>query len=269
MTSEDALDQGDLHPMELYDCHCHTEFAYCGDDVSAEAVVARARQVGLAGVCLAEHAPQLYCSAEDFWDARHLIEPALWQNPAASRMAAYRKLAESTRQASGGFVRVGLEVELDFQGQLTVRDEDRDWPDLLIGALHFRPERITAGPRRQRHEWFLETCSTLLHHGVDILAHPFRIFARFEESHDHLYAPLAELLAEYDTAAEINFHHTSRPDAPFLSACIERGVKLSLGSDAHSVEAVGQFDRHLAVLREAAGCEDVSGLLYVPPSAGR
>jgi histidinol phosphatase-like PHP family hydrolase len=255
--------------MNLFDCHCHSELAYCRDDVTAEAVVARARQAGLAGVCITEHGPQLYCSADDFWDARHLIEPALWQNPSASRIGAYRELAGRVRRDGAGFVRVGLEVELDFAGQMTLRAEDRDWPDLLIGALHFRPEEITAGPRRQRHEWFLETCSTLLHHGVDILAHPFRIFARFEESHEHLYAPLAELLAETNTAAEINFHHTSRPDAGFLAACIERGVKLSLGSDAHSVEVVGQFDRHLAVLREAAGREDIAELLYEPPPAGR
>lgn len=253
--------------MKLYDTHCHTELAYCGqDDLTAEGVVARGRQVGLAGLCLTEHAPQLYCSAEDFWEGRHVHEPAVWRSVEHSRMASYRQRVEPVRQREGGYVRVGLEVELDADGKLTLHDDDRGWVDLLIGALHFRPKQIDDAPPKQRDAWFLDACETLLAQGVDILAHPFRVLARFEESTDHLYEPLAAMLAETHTAAEINFHHTSRPTVGFVARCLERGVKISLGSDAHTLEVVGQFDRHLAVLREAAGRSDVADLLYVPPT---
>ncbi len=253
--------------MPIYDTHCHTELAYCGQDsLTADGVVARAQQVGLAGVCLTEHAPQLYISADDFWEGRHVHEPAIWRSAEHSRMATYRRLAETVRQRECGYVRVGLEVELDADGNLTLHDDDRGWVDLLIGALHFRPKSIEDAPRKQRDAWFLDACSTLLGEGVDILAHPFRVLARFEEPTDHLDEPLAAMLAETHTAAEINFHHTSRPTVGFVARCIERGVKIALGSDAHTLEVVGQFDRHLRLLREAAGRDDVDDLLYVPPT---
>jgi len=63
----------------VWDCHAHTEFAFCGEGASAAAAVARAAEVGLAGVCLVEHAPQLYVSKEDFWLGRHVYEAGSWR----------------------------------------------------------------------------------------------------------------------------------------------------------------------------------------------
>jgi histidinol phosphatase-like PHP family hydrolase len=244
----------------IFDIHCHTELAYCGQDVSAEEVLACARQAGIAGVCLTEHAPQLYCTAEEFWDARHL-EPAVWTSPENARMDDFRRLVQPLRN---GTVLVGLEVELDHAGQLTLHPTDRDFADLVVGAMHFRPSGLDEGTPGQRGEWFLQTARKMLDHDIDVLAHPFRIFARFDEPLDHLYAPLAEMLAETDTAAEINFHHTSRPAVAFFAECIARGVKIAIGSDAHNLEEVGDYARHLDVLREAAGRSDVRDLIYNP-----
>jgi histidinol phosphatase-like PHP family hydrolase len=51
-------------------------------------------------------------------------------------------------------------------------------------------------------------------------------------------------------AAEINFH-TNENDPRFFRECVERGVKIALGSDSHDLAEVGEFYPHLEVLRKA------------------
>jgi hypothetical protein len=63
------------------------------------------------------------------------------------------------------------------------------------------------------------------------------------------------------TAAEINLH-IGETDAAFVAACIERGVKIALGSDAHQMWEVGLLARHVEVLQQAAGTTDIAALLF-------
>ena len=85
-----------------------------------------------------------------------------------------------------------------------------------------------------------------------------------EGKHTDLYEPLADLLAETGTAAELNTHKAP-PDPAFFRLCIERGVKVAFATDSHCLAEVGQMAPHLRILREAAGREDVGDLLFIPP----
>jgi len=254
------------HPLELdgsldiWDGHAHTEFAFCGEGTSAASAVARAADVGLAGVCLVEHAPQLYVSKEDFWSGRHVYEAGSWRR-GANRMAAYRQAVLPLRSRR---VKVGLEVELDAAGDLTLLDEDRWWPDVMVGAVHFlHPDTATLSDAAVTKR-FLDTTEKLLASGVDVLAHPLRLFAWSKRTAPtDIYPRLVNWLAATGTAAEINYHHNA-PDVEFFRQCIHAGVKIALGSDAHSLHAVGNFGRHVALLQEAAGEEDVARLLWRP-----
>jgi histidinol phosphatase-like PHP family hydrolase len=238
--------------LELIDGHAHTEFAYCGRHISADASIARARRIGLAGIRLVEHAPQIYCRAEDFWPGRHVREPAVWRSRTHSRANAFRSAMLPRRDE---FVKIGLEVELDADGQLTLHDEDR-WVDLLVGAIHFFPQDVKELTDAELAGLFMRTCEGLIRGGAKVLAHPWRIFAWSQRRvPTDLYGPLADLLASTGTAAEINFHG-NWSDPAFFATCIERGAKISLGSDAHELFEVGSFHPHLDVLRQAAGSDD-------------
>ena len=242
----------------LVDTHVHTQFAYCAPTTSAAAAIQRARAIGLAGVFLTEHAPQLYCQAEEFWVGRHVREPAVWRHGPRPRMAEFRREMDALR---GGSVRIGLEVELDADGELTVLDGDRQWADRLVGAVHFLPEDAQALTDAGLKAAFLRTTEALLAQGVAVLAHPLRLFGwAGRAAPTDLYAPLADMLAATGTAAEVNFH-INRPDAAFFAACIERGVKLAVGSDAHEPWEVGSLVRHDELIRQAAGRDDIAGLL--------
>lgn len=238
--------------MALVDGHTHTEFAYCGQNTSADGAIDRARKIGLAGIRLVEHAPQLYCIRDDFWVGRHIREPAVWRRRGHSRMKAFRSMMLPRRS---DFVRIGLEIELDCDGQVTLHDEDR-WVDLLVGAIHW----LKTDPRElsdaDMGKLFLWTCERLIAGGAGVLAHPWRVFAWSKrEAPTDLYGPLAELLAATNTAAEINFHG-NWSDPAFFAKCIEKGVKVTFGSDAHELREVGSFGPHLDVLRQAAGSDD-------------
>ncbi len=256
------------HPLRLaespplIDVHTHTHYAYCGAGVSAVEVIRRARLFGLAGVCLTEHADQLYLTRQEHTSGHVFEDPDFWCTPRSAeseRMPRYRAEVGPLRN---DFVSVGLEVELDADGRPALRDQHREGWDLLLGTVHWTPggvEGLTASEVNRR---FLRDTERILQSGVDVLAHPFRFFRRNKLAPPgELYRPVAVLLARYGAAAEINFH-TNEPDPEFFTICIAEGVKIALGSDAHELREVADLHPHLAVLREAAGTEDVTDLLY-------
>jgi len=116
---------------------------------------------------------------------------------------------------------------------------------------------------------YMEGVRKLLACGIQVLAHPFRLFHRNRMDRPlELYGPVARLLSERGVAAEINFH-TNVPDPEFFALCVRQGVKVAFGSDAHELREVADLHPHLALLREAAGREAVADLLWPPASPFR
>jgi len=251
----------------LVDVHTHTQYAYCGDDVTAEGVIRRARLFGLGGVCLTEHADQLYLTREEHGEHYAVQDNDYWRAPRSERserMPRYRRDMEPLRSE---FVKLGLEVELDGLGRPGVRPQHLHGWDLLLGAVHWVPGEAEGITFEAAKRAFMANVSGLLASGIHVLAHPFRFFRRNGLPRPvDLYRPVARMLAERGVAAEINFH-TNEPDPEFFATCIEEGVKIALGSDAHALREVADFQPHFALLQQAAGRREVAGLLYPRPPA--
>jgi histidinol phosphatase-like PHP family hydrolase len=251
------------------DTHCHTEYAYCATDVTAEDNVAVSKTSGLHGLCLIEHAFQLYFDEDDAWSWRWQTDDALvqksWQT-GRGRMPEYREFAQALRDRHDGFVYLGLELDLRADGSLLLAEEDgRGW-DLLVGSVHyihdFDRDRTT---RARAEKLFLRDVQRLLSHPIQVLAHPFRFLRRAEiKCSRHLYRTVARWLAESGVAAELNFHW-NEPDARFIEECLSLGVKIALATDSHKMEEVGNLSPHLDLFRQiGVRCEDLSGVLYRP-----
>jgi histidinol phosphatase-like PHP family hydrolase len=252
--------------VPLWDCHCHTEYAYCGDGVTVSDIVERARLLGLTGLVVTEHAGQLYLSPEDFWSRRFFDEPDLIRrkrHTADCRMDRYLEQVEPLR---GDFVRLGLECDTDARGGITLLPEDRAPWDVLVGAVHwipgFDPATATDAERRRR---FMAESESLCRAGVHVLAHPFRFFLRGKlPRQTGLYRPMARLLAETGVAAEVNFHG-NEPDPLFIAACLDEGVRIALATDSHWLWEPGELWPHLDALRRA-GCPEsrLADVLFTP-----
>ena len=79
---------------------------------------------------------------------------------------------------------------------------------------------------------------------------------------------MVRLLRENGVAAEVNFH-TNTPDPRFFRACLDAGVKLTFGSDAHEPHAIGEFTPHVEFLSACGYNGDVRDVLWTPPADRR
>jgi histidinol phosphatase-like PHP family hydrolase len=137
---------------------------------------------------------------------------------------------------------------------------------LLIGGIHAIPDLGNGATQADTERLFLRDTERLLAHPIQVLAHPFRFFRRSKlQTPQHLYRPVARMLAARGVAAEINYH-TNATDARFIEECVACGVKVALGTDSHDLAEVGELAPHLAVLRQAGvRPEDFPTVLYAPP----
>lgn len=238
----------------LVDVHCHTQWSYCARGYDAQGAIDRARLMGLARLHLTEHAGQLYVSSEDFWSARFQWEPAMLhaaREEGRDRVAAWRDSCRALRAPDVAF---GLEVEYGADGRLTVLPEDLEGVDLVVGAVHWLRcvQEGEASVDRLRSEFLAQT-EGLLRSGVDVLAHPFRIFPRNGCAQpEGVEEAVLDLLAEAGAAAEVNWHQ-NEPTVGFFRACRERGIPIVFGTDAHTPEEIADLHRHRALLAEVDG----------------
>ena len=97
---------------------------------------------------------------------------------------------------------------------------------------------------------------------LDILVLSDLHYTDGDERPVHLYGIVADMLAASGVAAEVNFH-TNIPDILFIEACLERRVKIALGTDSHALWEVGELMPHLSVLRKAGVLDnDLDDVLY-------
>lgn len=242
--------------LGLFDWHVHTPLAYCSENMDVATNLRLANAFGLAGIGQAEHSTHLLFGRERY--SRHVwLDGARAALPGENRVNKYFAMLVPfrEREAFNGFLKTGMEIDADGQGR-PVLPSPLPALDYRLGAVHGMSLLHGAAKREdvtddELKAAFIEVTRELLRHGMHILAHPFRVFRRAKRPiPDDLFGVMVGLLKESGTAAEINFH-TNEPPVEFVRMCLESGVKIALGSDAHNLYEVGDFALHLDVLRRA------------------
>jgi len=246
----------------LKDYHCHTEFAYCAEDIKVIKAIEKAKILGLSQITFTEHCDQLYLPEASYWGGNFLYDTKIIKEQRKNkkdRMDAFRNYLFPLRSKG---VKIGLEVECYYKdGKLAILEEDRKGIDYLIGAVHFLPSEDTKSKKTEEKS-FMRLSEALCRQKIDIMAHPFRYFRRSNSKIPiNLYKPMVEMLKEYKVAAELNFH-ANEPDPAFFEKCLEAGIKISLGTDAHTMYEVGELSPHLDFLKNKLKIKDLKSVLF-------
>jgi histidinol-phosphatase (PHP family) len=252
------LDRGSYG--RLVDYHVHTRL--CGHAVGEpEDYVRVAISKGLSEIGFADHMPLLRLR-----DERLTMAP----EDLPEYVDLVRDLQDSVDE-----VKVRLGIEMDYlPGQM-----DEIWDaasryefDYVYGAVHYidgwgfsDSRRLSSYEGRDPDEtyarYFELFREAVREGGFDVMAHPDLVKKHGLESSlalDDLYRDAADEAARADVAIEVNTSGLRKravdlyPSLPFLRACAERGVAVTLGSDAHAPGQVGMdFDLALDLLRKA------------------
>jgi putative hydrolase len=220
--------------MQKFDFHTHT--LYSDGECLASTIAEAAEARGLAAVAITDHGPELSVG----------IDPA--------KIPLMLQDIESAREDANILVLAGMEANVvNVNGAIDLDDEVIKKLDILVIGLH------TLGTPMQEElakNYFLAIMNAMRNNRVDVIAHPFRL-------HNNLAPHLStgdidefvKLAAEKEVAIEINSKYRV-PSEEFLRTCLKEGVKLSIGTDAHTTAEVGMVDWQMAMLKRIGARED-------------
>ena len=205
----------------------------------------------------------------EIWDVQYQIERCVYD------LDAYCDVVLDAKQR-GLPVKLGLEVDYVDARQQRLAELIAGYPwDYLLGSVHWidglaidqEPGLWAEHSVEEVWRRYVGAVSELAGgDAVDVLAHAdlAKIFRRLPEPAvlAELHDELAEAAARAGVAVEISTAGLHKPvgelypDPALLRACVQRGVPITIASDAHVPALVGR-DFDLALAREA-GCETVT-----------
>lgn len=236
------------------------------DTWSVEPFVEAARAAGVDEIGVTEHV-YYFRQTRSLWTVPYQTERCVYD------LEPYVDAIVQARER-GLPVKLGLEVDY-VQGR---EDETREllapypW-DYLLGSVHFidglgvdgEPRLLDAVGIEEAWTRYFDTLAEAASSGLfDSLSHPdlVKIFGERAGSFD--YTAVSDAIAAGGVAVEVSTAGLRKPvgelypHPEFLAACRERGVPVTLGSDAHSPDVVGRdFDRARELLR-STGYETVT-----------
>ncbi len=246
--------------LGLVDRHVHTQLAYCSENMDVASVMSLYKDFGLAGVIFTEHSGQLYFDEESYFSGSCCIKGLDDAKKKNNRMQQYFELMKLNNVPAES---IGLEVDFDYQSRPLVISADKAGAKFFIGSIHKLAELQKNKPDyKKAAQEFLCRTEAVVKSGVDVLAHPFRLFYRAgSKPPKDLFEKVVKLLKDNNVAAEINFH-SQETEAEFIEKCINCGVKLCLSSDSHNMYEVGELWPHLKLLEKlGASAQDLNRLL--------
>lgn len=233
----------------MIDYHLHGNFCGHGSG-ELEEYVQKALAGGFVEIGFSAHLPKV-------------VSPDPYHAMPEEDLPRYIELVDRLRRDYRGRIEIKLGIEADyFEGyESETRSLLEAYPfDYVLGSIHFLgdwhftsraglPRYSTEDPAEAFPRYF-ELLKRMIASGLfDIVAHPDAIRrGNFRPAGplDDLYGEVAALILEEGMSLEVNTAGIRRgagfvyPEEAFLQICIERGVPLTIGSDAHDPDDVGR-----------------------------
>ncbi len=246
----------------------HTHHVRCGHAVgSLEEYVQKGIALGFRQIGLSDHMPLLH------------VDPATYYPEMAMPMEELPRYAEEAFELKAKYagridVRVGLEGDYIEGYEEKIQRIVTDYPwDYVIGSVHFLGEwdisdfRQTAGwDTRDKmavyEQYYDAVCKAAATGFYDYIGH-IDVIKRFgykpEGDVTHLENRALEAVADNGLAIELNASGLRMPckemfpSRRMLDYARELGIPLTIGSDAHQPERLGQYLEEARALLKAAG----------------
>jgi histidinol-phosphatase (PHP family) len=206
----------------------------------------------------------------------------IWDVPYMSERCVYDldDYVDAVLEAKRAGLPVKLGLEVDYVGERQARLAELLDPypfDFTLGSVHWLDghavdmspgvwELMTLEEGWRRYVDAL--CELALSNSVNVLAHPdlAKIFGRRPEPRvlAELHERIALAVAAVGIAVEISTAGLRKPvgelypDAGLLEACARTGTPVTLASDAHEPELVGENFQQALLLARATGCQTVA-----------
>ncbi len=251
--------------FDFFDCHTHSEFSSCAEDVtlSGYAEIARTTNTRFA---VTDHSAQIFYPPDNRW--------GFWSDEAvelfeASRDGGRQRVEhwlQTLREAQTGGMLVGTELDVLPDGRRVFPDEMLETLDVVLGAVHSMPTLRDERPVAEIHDEFRFQVEALAGHGIEVLVHPYRLLLAAEVPvPEGLVRWTVEAARELGFALEIN-SHKQYPEHDVLMArmALEEGVPLAIGTDTHRSSEFGDFSYHERVLAEVLPDGDWARHLWEP-----
>ncbi|MCK9151710.1 DNA polymerase/3'-5' exonuclease PolX [Methanobacterium alcaliphilum] len=137
----------------------------------------------------------------------------------------------------------GLEVNIDFNGNLDISNDILKDMDIVVGSVHSGKGLDVFGISQR-------ILKAMENEYVNIIAHPTGRKIQEEKEYDLNLDKIFETSAGTDTFLEIN-SHPNRLDLRdiYIKKAVDFGCKLVINSDAHSINDLGRIDLGVATAR--------------------
>ncbi len=240
-----------------FDCHTHTPYAYCGENMDITIEEPLSRLLNLTGTVLTEHSGHLYFSPRDYWETRRWYIEGM---ESARRIDRYPEYEQYFHTLSNPCFHLGLEIDVDRRGNLIVPDHLLKTNNFRLGAVHHLEP---ASEAKMMEEFLFLTDKVTTSPTIKVLAHPMRTALKNRLPIEPLIEPVIRILKKNNVAAEVNFHQ-NLVEPEFVRAALEAEVKFSFGSDAHNLADYGFLQPHIRMLRELGYNGDFWDILVTP-----
>lgn len=244
----------------------HTHHERCGHAVGKlEDYVRRGIEIGLKQLGLSDHMPLLHVDPDTYYPgmAMAMDELPRYVEEALRLKEKYKDQID---------IRIGLEGDYieGYEEQIERIVNGYPW-DYVIGSVHFLGE-WDISDSRQRHNWEGKRVADVYAQYYDAVQKAARtgfyqflghldVIKRFgdkpEEDMEELERQTIEVIKAHDMAIELNASGLRMPcgemfpSRRILTYCRERGVPLTIGSDAHRPEQLAHnLDKATDLLRE-------------------
>lgn len=251
-----------------------------------ELYVESARAHGVERIAFTEHLfrfQEAFESLHGWWEADtenpalHAVTEAYLEDSVSTTVAEYVRVVEEAK-SDGLPVLLGLEMDWfpDRGEELRRFLEPYDW-DIVLGAVHWIGAwDFDSSSKLDLAEWerrdvdtvfndYAALVSDLAGSGLcDVLAHPDlpKLFGHRPSSFTPLHTAIVAAATDGGCAVEINSNGYNKPVAeaypavPLLKRAHEAGLSITLASDAHEPERVGERFDDLAALATLAGYDE-------------